>query len=162
MAKKSKAKTIETGDRVIARNRKAKHEFHLLETFEAGMVLTGSEIKSIRGGKANLQEAYATIESGEAWLVNAYISPYEWAGNFGHEPRRRRKLLLHRRQIDEMQFSLKAKGLTLIPTRLYLKNGLAKVELALAQGKQLHDKRQAIRERDTQRQIERALGRRDR
>jgi SsrA-binding protein len=151
-----------SGDRVIATNRKARHEFHLLETFEAGLVLTGSEIKSIRNGKANLQEAYAVIESGEAWLTGCYIAPYEWAGNFGHEPRRRRKMLLHRRQIDELYFSLKAKGLTLVPIRLYLKDGRAKVEIALAQGKQQHDKRHAIRERDTQRQIERALGRRDR
>lgn len=158
---KSKA-AGQDADRTIVSNRKARHEFELLEFFEAGIVLTGSEIKSIRAGKANLQEAYVSVEAGEAWLTGSYIAPYEMAGYAGHEPTRRRKLLLHRKEIDQLHFDVRAKGVTLVPLRLYLKDGLAKLEIALARGKQLHDKRQAIRERDTQRHIERELARRER
>lgn len=147
-------------DRVIATNRKARHEYEILEVSEAGMVLMGSEIKSIRGGNVSLQEAYVAIESGEAWLVNAYIAPYEWAGYAGHEARRRRKLLLHRKEIRTLYHELRAKGVTLVPLRLYLKDGRAKLEIGLARGKKLFDKRQAIRERETKRQTARELSHR--
>ncbi len=160
MADKQGAK--DPGDRVIATNRKARHEYEILERLEAGLVLTGSEIKSIRDGKVNLQEAYAAIDGGEAWLVGCHIAPYPMAGYADHVPDRRRKLLLHRRQIDQLHFETRAKGITLVPLRLYLKDGRAKVEIALARGKKLHDKRRTIRDRETQRQIDREMARRDR
>jgi len=156
-----KAPAGRSGDRTIATNRKARHEFEILGTIEAGIVLTGSEIKSIRAGNVSLQEAYVVIERGEAWLTSAHIAPYEWAGYAGHEPRRRRKLLLHRREIVTLGFRVQAKGMTLVPLRLYLSKGRAKVEVGVARGKKLHDKRQAIRERETSRQVAREAGRRD-
>jgi len=150
------------GDRVVATNRKAHHEYHILETVEAGLVLTGSEIKSVRAGRISLQEAYAVIDRGEAWLESAHIAGYAMAGYADHEPLRRRKLLLHRKEIRELQRSVQVKGMTLVPLRLYLKGGRAKLELALAKGKKDYDKRESIRERETQRAIQRELGRRDR
>ncbi len=150
------------GDRTIATNRKARHEFEIIETLEAGLVLTGSEIKSVREARVSLQEAFVTIDAGEAWLQGAHIAPYEWAGYAGHEPLRRRKLLLHRREIRQLGFSTRAKGMTLVPLRLYLKNGRAKLELGLARGKKLFDKRQTLRERETKRQVEREMARRER
>ena len=150
------------GDRTIVTNRKARFEYEILERIEAGLVLTGSEIKSIRAGKVSLQEAYAVIESGEAWLVGCHIAPYEMAGYAGHAPRRRRKLLLHRREIDRLAFDTQAKGVTLVPFRLYLSQGLAKLEIAIGRGRKQQDKRQAIKERDAQRQIDRELARRGR
>jgi SsrA-binding protein len=142
-------------EKVIAKNRKAGFEYFLLEHFEAGIELRGSEIKSIRDGKVSLEEAYVSVDGEEAWLVNAYIAPYEQASHFNHEPRRERRLLLHKREIKEMWDSVRQKGVTIVPVRLYLKNGRAKVDIAIAKGKKLYDKRQVIAERDMQREMER-------
>ena len=146
--------------KTIATNRKARHDYIIEDSFEAGLVLTGSEIKSIRAGQVNLRDSYATIRDGELWLVNAHIAPYKQASQQNHEPRRDRKLLMHRREINRLTGKLYEKGLTLVPLQLYLKNSRAKVELGLARGKKLHDKRQAMRERDDRRQMDRAVGRR--
>jgi SsrA-binding protein len=146
--------------KVIATNRKARHDYLIEDTFEAGLVLTGSEIKSIRAGQVNLRDSYAVVRDNELWLVNAHIAPYQQASYSNHEPRRDRKLLLHRREINRLTGQLQEKGRTLVALQLYLKNGRAKVELGLARGKKLYDKRQALRERDDRRQIDRALGRR--
>lgn len=145
--------------KIIANNRKARHDYHIDDTIEAGMVLTGSEIKSIRAGQINLRDSFATIRNGEAWLMNAHISPYKQASRQNHEPKRERKLLLHRREIDRLTGKLQEKGLTLVPLKVYLKNGRAKVELGLARGKKTYDKRQTLRERDDRRQMDRAVGR---
>ena len=142
----------------IALNRKARHEFSIDETFEAGIALTGTEIKSIRSGKVNLADAYARIERDEAWLIGAHIAPFEQANRYNHDPKRIRKLLLHRSEIDELLGRTKAKGQTIVPLRLYLNpRGRAKVELALARGKQLHDRRRDIADRDARRDIAREL-----
>lgn len=142
--------------KVVATNRKAKYNYQILDTYEAGISLRGSEIKSIRAGQLSLSEAYVTINNGrEAWLVSAHIAPYDQASHFNHDPLRSRKLLLHRREIDRLWHDVRQKGLTIIPLRVYLINGLAKVEIAVAKGKKLHDKRAAIAERDAQREIER-------
>ena len=142
----------------VAVNRKARHEYLITDTFEAGLVLTGTEIKSIRAGKANLSDAYARVEKGEAWLMGAHIAPYEAGNRHNHEPRRDRKLLLHRSQIDELMGRAAAKGLTVVPLRLYITaKGRAKIELGLARGKQLHDRRRAIAERDSRRDVQREL-----
>jgi SsrA-binding protein len=145
------------GIKVIATNRKARHQYHLHDIHEAGLVLMGSEIKSIRAGRLSLQEGFVVFENGEAWLVNVHIAQYDPASRQNHEPKRRRKLLLHRREIDRLQSRAQEKGYTVVPIRLYLKDGRAKVEIALARGKKLHDKRQTIAERDSKRQVERAL-----
>ncbi len=146
------------GEQTIALNRRARHEYSISETFEAGIVLTGTEIKSVRAGKVSLADAYARIERGEAWLVGAHIAPFEAASRFNHEPKRTRKLLLHRSEIDELLGRTKAKGLTIVPLRLYIsERGVAKVELGLARGKQLHDKRRDIAERDARRDMERQV-----
>lgn len=150
------------GIKVIATNRKARYEYHYQETYEAGLVLRGSEIKSIRAGRVSLQEGFVLFEGGEAWLVNVHIAPYAPANRQNHEPKRRRKLLLHRRELDRLQGRAQEKGFTVIPTRLYLKDGRAKVEIALARGKKLYDKRQTIAKRDSKRQMERALKERHR
>ncbi len=142
-------------EQTIALNRRARHEYAVSETLEAGLVLTGTEIKSIRAGRVNLAEAYARIEHGEAWLIGAHIAPYEQGNRFNHEPRRTRKLLLHRDQIAELVGLTQAKGQTLVPLRLYIRNGRAKVELGLARGKKTHDKRRTIAERDQRRELER-------
>jgi SsrA-binding protein len=141
----------------VAVNRKARHEYTIEDTLEAGLVLSGTEIKSIRAGKVNLQDAYARIERGEAWLVGAHIAPWDSGNRWNHEPRRDRKLLLHRVQIDQLLGRTKAKGLTLVPLRLYLSRGRAKIELGLARGKQLHDRRRDIAERDARRDMQREL-----
>jgi SsrA-binding protein len=142
----------------MAVNRKARHDYLITDTFEAGIVLTGTEIKSIRAGKANLSDAYARVERGEAWLVGAHIAPYEAGNRHNHEPRRDRKLLLHRSEIDDLMGRASAKGLTVVPLRLYITNkGRAKIELGLARGKQLHDRRRQIAERDSRRDVEREL-----
>jgi SsrA-binding protein len=143
--------------KVIATNRKARHEYHFLETVEAGLVLMGSEIKSIRAGRVSLGEGYVQFDDGEAWLTNVHIAQYEPANVQNHEPRRRRKLLLHRREIDRFRGRAQEKGFTVVPIRLYLKGGRAKVEIALVKGKRQYDKRQAIAKRDSQRQVERAI-----
>ncbi|HET7029630.1 MAG TPA: SsrA-binding protein SmpB [Candidatus Limnocylindrales bacterium] len=145
-------------EQTMALNRRARHEFSIDETFEAGIVLTGTEIKSIRNGKANLSDAYARIERGEAWLIGAHIAPFEQGNRNNHEPKRERKLLLHRSEIDELLGRAKAKGQTIVPLRLYLTaRGRAKLELGLARGKQLHDRRRDIADRDARRDIERQL-----
>jgi SsrA-binding protein len=146
------------GEETIALNRKARHEFHVEETFEAGIVLTGTEIKSIRAGHVSLQEAYARIERGEAWLVGAHIAPYAGGNRLNHEAKRTRKLLLHRDEIDELLGKTRSKGLTLVPLRLYIDDrSRAKLEIGLARGKQLHDRRRDIAERDARRDMDRVL-----
>jgi SsrA-binding protein len=145
------------GEKPIAENRKARHDYHFLERFEAGLALSGSEVKSLREGRASLQQAYADVREGEAWLIGAHIDTYDQAGITNHEPDRDRKLLLHRREIDSLYGKVREKGLTLVPVRLYFKNGRAKVEIALARGKDVRDKRRDIAKRESDRQIERAL-----
>jgi SsrA-binding protein len=146
-------------EKTVVTNRRARHEYFIEDTYEAGLVLTGSEIKSIRAGRANLQDSYVTIREGEAWLVNSHVSPYKQASEQNHEPKRDRKLLLHRRQIARLVGQVQAKGYTIVPLRLYLKNNRAKVEIALARGKKLYDKRDALAKRQAQRDMERALRR---
>ncbi len=143
----------------IAQNRRARHEFHVEDTFEAGIVLRGTEIKSIRAHKVSLADAYARIERDEAWIIGLHISPYESTDvRFNHEPKRARKLLLHRAQIDELLGKTKAKGLTLVPLRIYINDhGKAKLELGLARGKQTWDRRREIAERDSRREMDRAV-----
>jgi SsrA-binding protein len=150
------------GVKVVATNRKARYQYSFHDTHEAGLVLLGSEIKSIRAGRVSLQEGFVLFEGGEAWLVNVHIAPYDPASQQNHEPRRRRKLLLHRREIDRLQGRAQEKGYTVVPTRLYLKDGRAKVEIALARGKRQFDKRETIAKRDSQRQVERAIKERHR
>jgi SsrA-binding protein len=145
------------GIKVIATNRKARFEYQFHDTYEAGLVLMGSEIKSIRAGRVSLQEGFVLFEEGEAWLVNIHIAQYDPASQQNHEPKRKRKLLLHRREIDRLRSRTLEKGYTVVPTRLYLKDGRAKVEIALARGKKQYDKRQTIAKRDSKRQMERAI-----
>jgi SsrA-binding protein len=144
-------------EKLIAENRKARHEYHLLEKLEAGLVLTGTEVKSLRTGRADLARAYATVRDGEVWLVGMHIAPYEQGTTRSHDPDRERKLLLQRKQIEALIGKVQQRGLTLVPTRLYFKDGKAKVELAVARGKELHDKRRDVAKRDAERQMERAL-----
>ena len=150
----------EQGIKTVAGNRKARHDYIIEDSFETGIVLTGSEIKSVRAGQVNLRDSYAVIRENELWLVHAHISPYKQASRENHEPRRDRKLLMHRREINRLTGKLQEKGFTLVPLQIYLKSGRAKVELGLARGKKLYDKRQTLRERTDQRQIERSVGRR--
>ena len=142
-------------EHTVAVNRRARHDYAIEDTLEAGLVLTGTEIKSIRAGRANLAEAYARIERGEAWLIGAHIAPYEQGNRNNHEPTRTRKLLLHRDQIAELIGKTQAKGFTLVPLRLYIRDGLAKLEIGIAHGKKAHDKRRTIAERDMRRELER-------
>ena len=151
---------MDTNFKVVATNRKAGHEYFLLERYEAGIALQGSEIKSIRAGQISLAEAYIRVDGDEAWLEDAHIAPYEQAGQFNHEPRRPRRLLLHRREIRQLWNEVRQKGMTIVPTRVYLKNGRAKLEIAVAKGKKLYDKRQTIAKRDAEREIERDYRRR--
>ena len=151
MRSKSEGKTIAT-------NRKARHDYFIDETYEAGIVLTGTEIKSARAGRVNLRDSYVQVKNGELWLIDTHISPYEQAGRSGHEPKRPRKLLMHHHEISRLQDKVQEKGYTIVPLRLYLRhNKWAKVEIALARGKKLYDKRQSIRKRDIQREVEREL-----
>jgi SsrA-binding protein len=147
--------------KVVATNRKARHEYFLLETFEAGMELKGTEIKSIRAGQISLAEAYVQVDGQQAWLLEAHVAPYEQASHFNHEPRRPRRLLLHRSEIRQLWDAVRQKGVTIVPLRVYLKDGRAKLEIALAKGKKLYDKRASIAERDAKREIERQLRRRE-
>ncbi len=144
-------------EKTVATNRKAKFEYFLLEKYEAGIALQGSEIKSVRAGRVSLTDAYVRVDGHEAWLLEAHIAPYEQANRFNHEPRRPRRLLLHKSEIRRLWNAVRQKGLTIIPTRIYLKNGRAKVEIALARGKKHYDKRQQIAKRDAEREARRAL-----
>lgn len=150
-------KQQDTGKKIIAKNKKARHEYELLEFFEAGLVLTGTEIKSVRANRVSLARSFVQPRDDELWLVEAHIAEYEHGNRQNHEPTRPRKLLLHRREIGKILDELGQKGLTAVPTMLYLKNGRAKLEIALARGKKLHDKRQTLAKRDTDRQVQRAL-----
>ncbi|MCA9905019.1 MAG: SsrA-binding protein SmpB [Anaerolineae bacterium] len=146
------------GKKIITRNRKAAHDYHLDKRFEAGLVLTGSEIKSIRDHKVNLQDGFVQEQAGELWLMNVHITPYDRSGTYGYvDPVRPRKLLLNKREIAEIITRVRQKGFTVVPTEMYLKNGRAKVEIALAKGKRLYDKRQDIAKRDSEREIRQAM-----
>jgi len=145
------------GEKLIADNRRARHDYHLLDRFEGGLVLTGTEVKSLRDGRGDLARAWADIRNGELWLIGAHISPYVQATQGGHDPDRDRKVLLHRGEIASLLGKVKEKGLTLVPTRLYFKDSRVKVEVALARGKEQHDKRHDLAKRDAERQIDRAL-----
>jgi SsrA-binding protein len=145
--------------KLLAQNRRARHEYFILETYEAGLALTGTEIKSVRDGKISLQEGYARVDGNEAWLEEVYIAPYEKGSWLNPPSKRRRKLLLHREEIRELRQKTREKGLTVVPLRVYLKQGRAKIELGIARGKHVYDKRESIAERDAQREIERAVKR---
>jgi len=145
--------------KLVAQNRRARHDYEILDTIEAGVVLVGPEVKSLRQGRASLSDAYAVVRRGELWLLNAHVSPYEQAGRDNPNPRRERKLLAHRAEIARLAGQVAERGLTLVPLSLYFKDGRAKVELALARGKRTHDKRDAIREREQEREIDRAMRR---
>ncbi len=157
MAKKGKKRKAAAGD--LATNRQASFRYHLLDKYEAGIMLEGSEVKSIRDGGVQIKDAYAAIRDGELWLHNMHVAPYLPASRENHEPERPRKLLLHRREIERLIGKTRERGLTLVPTRLYFSNGRAKVEIALARGKDVGDKRQSIKEREMKREMERALRR---
>jgi SsrA-binding protein len=141
----------------IARNRRARHEYELLESWEAGLVLQGTEVKSLRAGQANLNDAFGIVREGEVFLINLHIAPYSHGGNYNHEPTRTRKLLLHRREIRRLIGSVERKGLTLVPLELYFRRGQAKVRIALGRGKQAHDKRADLKKRDAERDIARVF-----
>lgn len=144
-------------NRTVTKNRKARHEYQILETYEAGLALKGTEVKSLRNGKANLQDSFARVENGELLLYNMHISPYDQGNRFNHEPKRTRRLLMHKREIMRLYGKTREKGLALIPLQVYFKNGLAKIELALAKGKKIYDRREDIAARDARREIERAV-----
>jgi SsrA-binding protein len=141
----------------VATNRKAYHDYFLEDTYEAGIALTGTEIKSVRAARVNLRDGFVQLRNGEAWLVNVHISPYDFGNRENHEPRRERKLLLHRQEIRKLQSKVSERGWTIVPLRLYLKDGRAKVEIALVRGKRLYDKKDAIAERDADRELRRAV-----
>lgn len=162
MVKGQKSKASGSGSekpaiKVVAENRRARHEYELLEFFEAGIELSGTEVKSMRQGKANLQDSFARVEAGEMWLYNCHISPYDHGNRFNHDPVRRRRLLLHRREILKIKARMQEKGLTLVPLKLFFKRNWVKVDLALARGKHLYDKRESITKRDTKRQLDRLV-----
>lgn len=144
-------------NKVVATNRKAYHDYHIGETYEAGIVLTGTEIKSVRQGMVSLRDSFARVENGEVFLYNMNVSPYDAGNRFNHEPRRTRKLLLNKSEIRKLATKTQEKGFTLVPLKVYLKNGWAKVELALARGKRLYDKREDIKKRDVMRQVDRVI-----
>jgi len=143
--------------KIVSENRKARHEYHILETYEAGIALTGTEVKSLRTGRANLQDSYARVENSELLLYNMHISPYDQGNRFNHEPKRTRRLLMHRYEIMRLLGKTREKGLALVPLKIYFKNGWAKIELALAKGKKLYDRREDMAARDAKREIERAV-----
>ena len=153
MAKEAKEASETTS---IAKNRRARHDYHILDVWEAGLVLTGTEVKSLRDGKANIGDAYGIVKNGELWLLNMHISAYERGGYSNHEPDRTRKLLLHRKEIRRLIGAVEREGLTLVPLEIYFKNGVAKVALALGKGKKAHDKRDTIKEREAEREMARA------
>jgi SsrA-binding protein len=154
------SKKPDEAQKVIATNRRAHHDYFLEERFEAGIALVGSEIKSVRAGQVQLREAYVNVQNGQAYLLNAHIAPYDPAARDNHDPLRERKLLLHKKEIGKLREKTRQKGYTIVPLQMYLSQGRAKVEIALARGKRQYDKRQAIAERDHQREMDRALGRR--
>jgi SsrA-binding protein len=167
MAKKKEAekakpagKTDDAGIKVVARNRRARHDFELMEKVEAGLVLTGTEVKSLRNGKASLEDAYAEVDRGEVWLLGCDIPEYVQANRMNHAPKRPRKLLLHRREIGKLETRTNDKGMTLVPLSLYFKKGIAKVELCLARGRKTFDKREALKKQEAKRDIDRAMRRR--
>jgi len=157
MNKPGEGKAKEPAHKIVAQNRKARHEYHILETWEAGIALQGTEVKSLRNGRANLTDAFARVDGGEVWLYNVHISPYEQGNRFNHDPLRPRKLLLHRNQIRKMIGQVETTGLTLIPLDIHFTGGIAKVNLALVRGKKLHDKREDVRRRDAEREMQRAF-----
>lgn len=159
--KSAKSKTeVKSESKPVSDNRRARHEYEILEVVEAGIVLAGTEVKALRQGRANLQDSYARIEENEVWLYRCHISPYDFGNRFNHDPIRKRRLLMHRRQITKLKAQTQENGLTLIPLKLYFKGNWAKIDLALARGKQLYDKRESIAKRENQRQIERLIKRR--
>jgi SsrA-binding protein len=149
--------TNRRGDRVVTSNRRAFHDFHILESIETGLVLTGTEIKSIRDGKATIAEAYARVDNGELWLIGSNVAPYSHGNRSNHDPDRPRKLLVHRRELERLRAAVEQRGLTLIPLRLHLKQGRAKLDIGVARGKKLYDKRTVEADRQSRRDIERAL-----
>ena len=156
IAKRQAARQTQTQDRIVATNRRARYDYDILETYECGIVLQGSEVKSLRTGRAQLNDAYARVSDGEMWLFGLHIPPWQFATGFGaHDPDRRRKLLLHRGQIDELLGRTQQQALTLVPTKLYFKDGIAKVELALARGRRLYDKRRVMAAREAEREAAR-------
>jgi SsrA-binding protein len=157
---KSTAKADDASIKVVARNRRARHDFELMEKVEAGLVLTGTEVKSLRNGKANLEDAYAEVDRGEVWLLGCDIPEYVQANRMNHAPKRPRKLLLHRREIGKLEVKSNEKGITLVPLSLYFKKGIAKVELCLARGRKTFDKREALKKQEAKRDIDRAMRRR--
>jgi len=159
--KAAKGKDDADGIKIVARNRRARHDYELLEKVEAGIVLTGTEVKSLRNGKANLEDAYAEISRGEAWLNGCDIPEYVQANKMNHVPKRTRKLLLHRREIEKLANRTNERGLTIVPLAIYFKKGMAKVELFIAKGRKTYDKRQAVKKQEAKRDIDRALRRRD-
>ena len=156
-SKKKKKPALDPNERVVAENRKARHKFEVLETLECGIALVGSEVKSLRDGKLSLDEAYARVRNGEVWLMGADIGLYRQASSMNHESRRARKLLLHRREISKFANQAHEKGLTLVPLKVYFKNGRAKLLLGLCRGKKLHDKRETLKKADTQRRLQRVM-----
>ena len=151
------ARRSEGDSKQVATNRKALHDYFLEDTFEAGVALTGTEIKSVRAARVNLGDGFVQIRNGEAWLINVHISPYDFGNRENHEPRRERKLLLHRQEIRKLQSKVSERGWTIVPLRMYLKHGLAKIEIALVRGKRLYDKRDSVAERDAERELRRAV-----
>jgi len=157
VAKRAAARDVRGNDRTVATNRRARHDYEILETFEAGLVLHGSEVKSLREGKAQLSDSYARVDDGELWLFGVHIPPWQFASGWGlHDPERKRKLLVHRKEIDELMGRSQQQALTMVPLKIYFKEGRAKVEVALAKGRKLHDKRQAILSREAEREAQRA------
>lgn len=162
MAKVQKAQKAQAGSaetkpaiKIISDNRRARHDYEVLEVFEAGIELLGTEVKSMRLGKANLQDSFARVDGGQLWLYNCHVSPYDFGNRFNHDPLRRRRLLMHRREIQKLKSRMQEKGLTLVPLKIYFKRNWVKVDLALARGKHLYDKREAITKRDSKRQLDR-------
>jgi SsrA-binding protein len=154
------ARSQQEAQEIVARNKRARHDYHILETWEAGIVLTGTEVKSLRAGAANISDAYAIVTDGEIFLLNAHIAPYHQGNQFNHEPLRTRKLLLHRREIRKLIGGVERQGLTLVPLDVHFRRGRAKVTLALARGKKVHDKRADLRRREDEREMARAIKRR--
>jgi SsrA-binding protein len=146
-----------SNDKVITTNKKAFHEYHIFETYQAGIVLSGTEIKSIRAGRVNLKDGFAKIEDGEVWLYNSHISPYDMGNRYNHEPERKRKLLLTKQEIRKLNGKMKESGYTIVPLKLFLSNGWAKIDLGLAKGKKLYDKREAKAQKDVKREMDRAI-----